>query len=221
MNSKKIKNVEDKNDLNSKLNLILENQKKILKNERQILGTEKEVLKEEKQIEIEDSKSLKNEKIEITEEEDVLSELVNLEKEFKNSEISSPLTTITKRDMFKGFIGAFIGVISHFAFIYAGKISKEISFLNATILYLVAFVIIVVMLYYTGFRKIEKQIIMKFIPLRASILYIVSILTIIFVNLLFGTLNFPIDFMHLYKLIGASIILAVMGAGTADLIGKK
>ena len=199
--------------LNEKLDLILKNQKTIMKNEEKILGEEKKV-EELEEFEIKHEKNVEKS------EEETLKELSMLEKEIKGS-ISNPIKKITKRDLFKGFVGAFVGVMSHFAFAKAADIAIDLTILRSTILYIVALIIVVVMLYYTGFRKIEKHIILKFMPLRAIVLYSVSILTIIIVNLLFGKLHFPVSFIGLYNLIGASIILAVMGAGTADLIGRE
>lgn len=75
------------------------------------------------------------------------------------------------------------------------------------------------MLYFTGFRQIRKKLLFNFLPLRATILYGVSIITIIFVNFLFGQIS-EYTIINLYNLVAANIILAVIGAGTADLIGR-
>jgi len=213
--------VDKKKSLNDKLNLILSNQKKILSNESKILGDEELVLEEEKKIENDDKKSIRNEKLELKDEGEVLDELSKLENEFKVNVISSPMKNITKRDLAKGFVGAFVGVISHFAFVEAAHVATTLNFIQSTVLYLVAFLIIVLMLYYSGFRNIEKHIVAKFMPLRAVVLYSVSIFTILFVNILFGKLHLPLNFLDIYNLVAASIILAVMGAGTADLLGKN
>ncbi len=202
-----------KSSLNAKLNLILENQEKILKNEAKILG-------EEERIEEMEQEELKEENETQKTEAEALKELEQLEKDLKKN-ISSPMKKITKRDIFKGFVGAFVGVMSHFAFSKAADIAPTLDFYRSTILFIVALIIVIVMLYYSGFRTIEKHIILKFMPLRAIILYVVSIVTILIVNLLFGKLHFPIHFNEVYQLVAASIILAVMGAGTADLIGRS
>ncbi|MCA9495673.1 MAG: hypothetical protein KC589_01920 [Nanoarchaeota archaeon] len=199
-------------DLNEKLDLILENQKRILENEEKILGEEAKIEKMEEEELLKEDEELKDEA-------QVLSELSKLEKDIKMS-VSSPLKRITKRDIVKGFIGAFVGVVSHFSFSKAVDLSNDLNLIYASILYVVAFVIIVVMLYYAGFRAIQKRIIFKFMPMRALVLYIVSVFTVILVYLLFGKVHLPINYLELYKMVGASIVLAVMGAGTADLIGK-
>lgn len=210
---KKVKSTKlKKNTLNEKLDQILENQKVILRNEKKILNEEKEIEKLEK-------KDLANdEKIQLSEKE-TLAELEKLESKI-NKGLTKPLKSVTKRDMFKGFIGAFVGVMGHFAFSKASDFAGKLNLIQITNLYLVAAIIIGVMLYYTGFRNVEKQIVMKFMPLRATVLYTVSIITIIIVNLLFGKIHLTSSFTEVYSLVGASIILAVMGAGTADLIGK-
>lgn len=201
-----------KNSLNEKLDKILENQKVILKNEQKILGKEDEIEELEREDLAQDTQANQTE-------EETLSELTKIEAKL-NESMQKPLKLVTKRDMFKGFIGAFVGVMGHFAFSKAADIAETLSFMQTTLLYIVAAFMITIMLYYTGFRNIEKQIVMKFMPLRAIVLYSVSIITIIIVNLLFGKIHFPLNFTEVYNLVGASIILAVMGAGTADLLGK-
>ena len=197
--------------INEKLDLILKNQTKILNNEKRIIG-------EETKIEKFETKELKEENIAIKDDKEILEELSNLEKQIKKVS-SNPIKNITKRDIVKGFIGAFIGVMSHFTFSKAADIALTLSFLRATVLYIIAFLIIIIMLYYTGFRSVEKSIVLKFMPIRAIVLYTVSIVTIIFVYVLFGKLQ-VVSFKEIYILVSASIILAVMGAGTADLIGR-
>jgi uncharacterized membrane protein len=202
-----------KQSLSAKLDKILENEKKILSNQDKIIGEEKKLEELEMQeLEKEDKSNLN--------EEETLRELESLKSQITSS-ISSPIKNITKKDMAKGFIGATVGVMSHFAFVKGAELSTHITFFRASLLYLVAIVIIIMLLYYTGFRKIEKHIILKFMPLRALVLYTVSIITILIVNLLFGQISFDSSFNEVYMLVGTSIILAVMGAGTADLIGRE
>lgn len=197
--------------LNEKIDLILENQKKILKNEAKIF-------KEEQKLEEMETRDLESDERLAHSEADTLKELEKLEKEF--SQGASPITQITKKDFVKGFIGAFVGVMSHFAFSKAADLAPSLEVWRATVLYIIAFIMIVGMLYYTGFRSVKHQTIFKFMPARATVLYGVSILTILIVNALFGKISLPLSFTQIYTLVGANIILAVMGAGTADLIGR-
>jgi len=203
--------VKKKVSLNDKLDQILKNQKKILDNEEKILG-------EEAKLEELELQELEKENKEIENEELTLAELKRLEKDF-NKKLSSPITRITKRDFFKGFIGASFGILGHFAFSKAVDIAYNLSIFRATVLYIVAFLTIVVMLYYTGFRNVKKNVILSFMPKRALILYGVSILAILLINILFGKISNFFSFVEIYKLVGANIMLAVIGAGTADLIG--
>ena len=201
----------NKDALNEKLDLILKNEKRILANQGKILG-------EEKKLEDMEAKDLANDEDNLRTEEEALRELEKLERTIKKGSLT-PLKKVTRRDVFKSFIGAFFGIMGHFAFYKGADIAANLSIWRATVLYLVAFVIIVVMLYYTGFRKIKKNFVLRFLPYRAVIIYFVSALTVVIVNLLFNKIHFPIHFVEIYTLVGASIILAVIGAGTADLIG--
>lgn len=198
----------EKLSINSKLDKILKNQEKMIEMDRKIL-------KEEEKIENLEEQELKHE----ISEEEALRNIESLQLELKEK-IGSPITKISKQDLFKGFIGASIGIVSHFAFVKGVDLGGYMSIERATGLYIVAFLIIVIMLYFTGFRKVEKQLLLKFMPVRALILYSVSIMTIIIVYFLFGLVEFPLPFWELYTTVGASIILASMGAGTADLLGR-
>lgn len=195
-----------------RLDEVLKNQKKILQKEQRILG-------EEEKIEEYENRGYEQEQKVETQEGEALEELHKLEQELKTT-FSSPIKKITKRDLFKGFIGAFVGVISHFAFAKAVNMAPELSLWRTTMLYVVAFFIIIVMLYYTGFKNVQRHIVLQFMPLRALILYVVSIITVILVYILFGKLSLPLQFLEIYRQVGAAIILAVIGAGTADLIGR-
>lgn len=216
------KNSKSKTELiNEKLDRILENEKLILKNEEKILGEEKkleELELEEIALEKKDlAEDTKNEKTE----EEILQEMQKIERDMHDRRVKT-LKKVTKRDLFKGFVGAFIGTVGHFAFIKGFHLAEEATFTigRSTILYLIALFIIIVMLYYTGFRKVEKHFVLKFMPMRALILYAVSILAVVIVNLLFGYIDvLHLHVEHIYKIIAANIILAVIGAGTADLIG--
>jgi uncharacterized membrane protein len=202
----------DTSELNKKLDLLLKNQKKILKFEEKILG-------EEKKLEELEEKDLEGDVKTIQTEEEALRELANLKKTLQKSKTSA-IKKITIKDMVKGFIGSFIGVMSHLTFTKAASIAPTLSLTRASLIYIVSIIILIGMLYYTGFRKVEKKIVLRFVPLRVVVLFSVAILSILFVNLLFGKLHFPITFIELYKLVSANMILAVMGAATADLIGR-
>ena len=207
-----------KDELNEKLDKILKNQEIILENERKILSKEDTILNEEEEIRSLEQQELENETVEISQGKTALESLQDLHKSIQESSRKT-VRNISRRDFVKGFIGAFIGVMSHFAFTKAVDVAQHLTLLRSTLLYIVALVIIISMLYYTGFKKLQKVIVLKFLPLRATILYVVSIITILFVNLLFDQIT-DYSIIGIYNLIAANIILAVIGAGTADLIGK-
>ncbi len=201
-------NKKNKKSINEKIYEILKYQKKLYNLEKKILKEEEEIEEKEQEIEFEEKK-----------EEDLISDLESLEKKL-NKNLNSKIKKITKRDFFKGFVGAFIGVVGHFAFSKAVDVGYHLNLINATFLYVFSFIMIVLMLYYTGFRNIETKFVLRFMPLRATVLYLVSFITVIFVYLIFGKIDFSMDIVKIYKLVSASMVLAVMGAGTADLIGR-
>lgn len=198
-----------KETVNDKLDKIISNQEKMLK-------IEKRILKEELKIEDMELEELTHNK----DEDAALAELKKLEEEIRAS-MGSPMKHVTSKDAFKGMIGALIGLIGHFAFTKAVEVALKIDFFRATLLYIFALVILIVMLYFTGFRAVQAQIILKFLPLRVLVLYSVSIFTIIVIYLVFGIIDININPGDLYKVIGGSIVLAVLGAATADLIGRE
>lgn len=199
---------------NDKLEKILKNQDKILKSQNIILKKEKTILNEEMKIEKEETN------IEQKSEQEILDELLKFEKKI-DIEKNKPLYDLTKKDLFKGFVGASFGILGHFSFTKGVDLALTLNMLQVSILYVVGLVLLIIMLYYTGFRKVKKHLIFSFMPVRILVLYGVSIVAIILINLLFGKISFPIDIDVLYKIVGTNIILAVLGAGTADLIGKN
>jgi len=130
-----------------------------------------------------------------------------------------PLSGVTLKDVNKGVIGAFVGVVAHFGFIYGKEIAEKISPVRATLLYLFSYSLIIILMYETGYRQIKEKRIMKFLPLRATVIFIISIIVIIFIFLLFNQINFS-NIGMLYREVAVTSVLAVLGAGTADLIGR-
>jgi len=176
--------------INEKLDLILKKEKKQLKGQKTFQSLEKEQLKE----------------------------LDELEKQIKQQVGKHPLTRITIRDVFKGMIGAFVGVISHFAFTKGTELAANISNVTAGSLYFISFIIGGILLYATGFRKVKQIKLFSFLPLRIVVLYIVALLTVIAVLTLFdqyGSIN------ELYKQVAVVSLPAIIGAGAADLIGRE
>jgi len=171
-----------------------------------------QVLKRLKRIEAE-------EKVIEKEEEQELAELKKVEA--KLEEVSAhPLRNLTYKDVAKGAIGAFVGTVAHYTFIYGIKIAHEIDIVRATVLFPLSFIIGGVFLYIAGFRKIRDPRIMWFLPVRLIVLYTISLLISILTLWLFQP-DFLLNFEEAYKQVAAVTLTAVIGACTADLIGKE
>src|SRR3989338_3649899 len=141
------------------------------------------------------------------------------EKEIKKEVTQQPLKQFTIKDLNKGIIGAFIGVVAHFAFIYGKTIATQITTLRASILFAFSYVLIIILMYETGYREIKEKRILGILPKRATAIYVTSIVMIPVIFLLFNQLNFS-DPVGMFKEIAVTSVLASVGAGTADLIGR-
>lgn len=201
--------------INNKLDEILRNQKKIIDFNKKLLKEEDEVLNTEKEIKEGEQKLEKGEQ----KEENLLQELEELDKSVSN-QLNQSLRKVTIRDGFKSFIGAFIGLVSHFVFLEALHLSESITFYRATIWYIFSFLLIIVFVYYTGFRKVKRNLMFHFLPARALMIYFVSIGTSLLVYVIFGIYQ-DLHMIEIYKAVGSSLIPAVIGASTADLLGKS
>ncbi|MBD3304164.1 DUF2391 family protein [Candidatus Woesearchaeota archaeon] len=151
-----------------------------------------------------------------------LEELKMLERLEENLEKRGPhpLKKITYKDFAKGALGAFIGIVAHYTVIYGIHIAEKLTITRATILFILAYVLGGVFLYATGFRKVSTRLIW-FLPVRLTVLYGISLVMSVAVLYLF----FP-DFIHHffwegYKQVAAVTLTALIGACTADLIGKE
>ena len=142
-----------------------------------------------------------------------------LEKEIKREVTPQPLKQLTIKDLNKGIIGAFIGVVAHFAFIYGKTIATQITTLRASILFAFSYVLIIILMYETGYREIKEKRLLGILPKRATAIYLTSIIMIPVIFLLFNQLNFS-DPIGMFKEIAVTSVLASVGAGTADLIGR-
>lgn len=188
--------------INKKLDEILKNQKKILFEELEQEEIEKKILKKEKK------------------ELNALEQLKKLEKEIIKDVGPHPLKNFTIRDGARGIIGAFFGAVAHYTFIYGLKVAESIDVYRAGILYLLSFLIGGIFLYATGFRKIKDPKLLKFLPMRLTVLYITAILMSIIVLILFNP-HFGQDFIESYKQVATVSLTAIIGACTADLIGTE
>jgi uncharacterized membrane protein len=214
-----------------KLDLILQKINSIEKTQKNILFKENKLQKEEEELLQDEQESIKLEKTEISEEKkmesnekdefDELKKIESLEQNIKENLKDSPLKRITYRDVTKGIIGAFFGIVGHFAFVEGTHLSTEFSFIRSTLLLVTSFVIILLFLYFSGFRKVNDEFVFEFLPIRAVVIFISAILTVCLVLLLYGMIGAQTTFTNIYNSVAAISILAVLGAGTADLIGKN
>ena len=130
-----------------------------------------------------------------------------------------PLRGFTAKDLKKGIIGAFIGVIAHFGFIYGKAIAQYISVPRATLLIVFSYLLIIVLMYETGYREIKEKRLLGILPKRATIIYVTSLVVVVIIFFLFNLIDLA-DPVGLYKEIAVTSVLASVGAGTADLIGR-
>lgn len=208
---KKIDLILKKLDRIEKAQTILQNEEEqLIHDEETMLSMEKKGISEESIIEKKEDETI-----------DELKKIEELEKNIKEGLKDTPLKRVTYKDVTKGMIGAFFGIVGHFAFVEGTHISEEFSFLRSTMLLVTSFVIILIFLYFSGFRKVNEKFVFEFLPLRAIVIFFSSILTVFFVLLIYGVIGANTSFIHIYNSVAAISILAVLGAGTADLIGKN
>ncbi|MEM4637619.1 MAG: DUF2391 family protein [Candidatus Woesearchaeota archaeon] len=219
--NKKTTNLET---INKKLDYIIRTQKKILYEEKTLEKEEKDVFNIEKNISKKEESEIesleKNFKLTEKEQEKSLLELKNIEEEIKKEFGEHPLKKIGWRDIVKGAVGAFIGLVVHYTFFYGIKISENLDLTRASLLFVLSFFIGILFIYTTGFRKVKDPKILMFIPLRLIILYIIAVLMSIIVLFLFYP-KFGHDFNESYKMVSVVLLAAIIGACTADLIGKE
>ena len=213
--------------VNDKLNQIIALQKRLLKEEGVVEKEEEQLEKIERVTEFEaqnenrninklESEILSGEK----KEEDELSKLEALEREIKSEVGEHPLSRITLKGILKGLVGAFVGLAVHYTFTYGVEISESLTTGRAAFLYLLSFIVGIVFIYFTGFRKIKDPKILMFIPVRLFVLYLASIAMSIIVLYIFYP-TFGHDFFESFKMVGGVLLAAIVGACTADLIGKE
>ena len=143
-----------------------------------------------------------------------------LEKEIKKEVTTKPLTKFNVKDLNKGIIGAFIGVVAHFGFIYGKAIAKYISVPRATLLIIFSYLLVLILMYETGYREVKEKRLFMILPRRATLIYLTSLIVIIVIFFLFNMIDLS-NPLNLYKEVAVTSILAALGAGTADLIGRK
>ena len=192
---------------------------------------ELEILAEEKKIERKvENVEKKEEKIEQKEEslakeekkiEREAGKVEGLEKKISQEVRPQALTKFNIRDLNKGIIGAFIGVVAHFGFLYGKAIASAITVPRATLLLAFSYMLLVILMYETGYRAITENRLLGILPKRATIIFITSLIVVVVIYLLFGLVDLKSpDYVELYKGIAVTSVLASLGAGTADLLGR-
>ena len=188
-----------------------------------------EILAEEKKVEhkVEDVEKKENEiekqEVVIAKQERILEKeaekIENAEKKIAREVQPRALSAFTSKDLNKGIIGAFIGVIAHFGFVYGKAIATYITTARATLLLIFSYLLIIILMYETGYREIKEKRLLGILPKRATIIYATSLVVVVIIFFLFNMIDLskPLD---LYKQIAVTSILASAGAGTADLLGK-
>ncbi|MEK6973841.1 MAG: DUF2391 family protein [Nanoarchaeota archaeon] len=152
-----------------------------------------------------------------------INDLKKIEDQIKRSVTKHPLKKITTRDMARGLIGSFFGIVAHFAFIEGADAAERfnITIFRATLLLITAFLIGTIFLYATGYRKIKDAKLVSILPIRIFVMFGISILSIVSVLALFGIINSHSSFSLVYRQIAVISIPSIIGAITADLIGDK
>ncbi len=206
----------DSSILSKKLDQIMQLQKKQLSSQKKLEALEGEELgiirEEDKEIEdVENTERGILNKIE---------ELESIEKKVRSEVGEHPLRKITYKDVGKSMVGAFVGLVSHYAVLEGVHFSEEISLLRASFMYFVSLMIGLIVLYYTGFRKIKDVKILALLPLRLLVIYCVTLLTIIIVLFVMGKLE-GTHFVEIYKAVAALSMPGMIGACVADLIGGE
>lgn len=150
-------------------------------------------------------------------EEQQLKEIEKLEQEIKKETGPHPLVKVGYQDVTKAIIGAFIGIVAHFAFMEGAHIAENLDYYRAVALYIVSFLLGVGLIYITGYREVKQIRFLKFIPVRVTLIYFVSLFIIVFTLFIFNQIH---TISLLFKQVAVISIPAVIGASIADLIGK-
>ena len=207
--SKKADHKPSLSSISKKLDLILDEQKKLEREEKEVEALEKEELTEEESVEKEEEKGLSE-----------LEKLQNLEQEVKKQVIPHPLKTITYKDIARGSIGALFGAFADYTFLYSIEVAKSITLVRAIFVFILSLIIGGIFLYATGFRKIKDPKIVIYLPIRLIVLYVTSIAISIIV-LWFFVPSFGATFESGFKQVSTTTLLAMIGACTADLLGRN
>lgn len=180
-----------------------------------ILKIQKELLKDHDSIERTDKKMLHQESEELS----GLERLRSIQRKLSKSVEPHPLRRMTFRDIAQGTIGAFFGVLAHFTFFYGVKVASQLSLTRAILLFPLSLTIGAIFLYATGFRKVPKKY-LWYLPIRLIALQLVAMTMAIIVLAIFEP-EFGHSFVDSFKQVATVSLIGLLGAITADLIGKE
>lgn len=225
----KVENMTKKMSPKQVLALLSEQEDKILEKERLLKKEEDRILSMEHRIEKEERRILKEEEAILKEEQRIEEqERLLLEKEAQVHSITHeieqevterPLKKLSMRDVYKAIVGAFFGVVAHFAFVEGAHVADHISFARATVILVVAYLLGILLIDKSGFKQVQEQRFLKIIPVRVSVIYLVSLSVIITIFLIFN--QFHESLVDVYKGVAVTSILAMLGAASADMIGHE
>jgi len=197
----------------SKLDQILKFQKKEFIEQKKIEALEKKQMIQVKSIDFDEKEVETLERKQIKE----LEELKELDKKIKEEIGAHPLRKITYKDVGKSMIGAFIGIVSHYTILEGVHFAETISLTKANFFLLISFFVALIMLYYTGFRKVKDVRVFVLLPLRLFLIYAVTIIAILIVLMIFGSNELSAGII--YRQVAVLSLPAIIGACAADLIG--
>ena len=98
--------------------------------------------------------------------------------------------------------------------------AESISTFRATLILIVAYLLGVVLIDQSGFKKVKEQRFLKIIPVRVTVIYFVALGVIVFILGLFNRID-PHEIIFTYRQVAVISILAMLGAASADLIGNE
>ena len=148
-----------------------------------------------------------------------LEKLQAIQRELARSVEPHPLRRLTLRDIAQGTVGAFFGVLAHFTFFYGVKVAEQISIARAVLLIPLSLVIGAIFLYSTGFRKVPRKY-LWYLPIRLFALQVVAVVMAVIVLAIFQP-SFAQDAGESFKQVATVSLIGLLGAITADLIGKE
>lgn len=200
--------MDEHEDIKQRLDRIEKKIDDIKAEEDEVLALEKQDLEQDEVLRHQEEEQL-----------DEIKKLQEIEKEIQQDVKNHPLQKITYRDVTKGLIGAFFGIVGHFAFSKGVSLAADISMVRAHALMISSFIIVTIFLYFAGFRQIDDKMLFNVLPIRAIVIYVTALTTVLIVLALYGAITLQTPLVDIYKTVATISVLAVMGAGTADLIG--